>query len=365
MSDRSRHLVLVGAGGNIGSHLVPHLARMPEVGRLTLIDRDIYEHRNRLNQEMPPGAAGRKKAAVQAARARRINPALAVTAIAEDVEALPLGALRSDLILAGLDSRRARQRVNQAAWILGIPWLDGGVLATGLLARVTRYLPGDSHPCLECRWDAADYAALEQSYPCDGPTPANRAPAPASLGALAASLLALECRKLLLGEGSVLDPGSELVLDAAHHRHYVTSARRNPGCRLAQHAPWNLQPLAVPAGASLGSLLDTLRERADANGDLALTVEGQRIVRRLSCERCGAVKRVLRLAGRLGSGDRRCRSCGGRTVLNGFGLIERLEAAALTREERDRPLARLGLRPGEIVTAEGAKGPVHFELVTR
>ena len=28
------HFVVAGAGGNIGSHLLPHLARMPEVSRL-------------------------------------------------------------------------------------------------------------------------------------------------------------------------------------------------------------------------------------------------------------------------------------------------------------------------------------------
>ena len=363
MSKPSRHVVVVGAGGNIGSHLVPHLARMPEIGRLTLVDRDVYESRNQPNQEMPPGAAGRKKAAVQAARARRINPNLVVAAHAEDVEAIPFGMLRGDLILTGLDSRRARQRVNQAAWRLGVPWLDGGILGLGLLARVTRYLPGEDLPCLECRWDAADYAALEQSYPCDGTATPARTAAPASLGALAASLLALECGKLLRGEGTALQPGSELVVDAAHHRHYVTAARRNPECRLAEHAPWDLHSLAMRPGDSLGTMLELMRQRAGANGDLGFSVEGQRIVRRLSCERCGAVKRVLRLSGRLSRGDLRCRSCGGRTGLNGFGLLERVEASALTREERDRPLSRLGVRPGEIVTAEAAGTTLHFELV--
>jgi molybdopterin/thiamine biosynthesis adenylyltransferase len=145
----SARVVVIGAGGNIGSHLVPHLARTPEIGSLTLVDRDAYEARNLANQDMPPRAARRNKAAVQAGRARRLNPRLRVRAVAADVETLPLGALRGDLLLACVDSRRARQRVNQAAWRLGIPWVDAGVLGEGLLARVTGYVPAPDQPCLE------------------------------------------------------------------------------------------------------------------------------------------------------------------------------------------------------------------------
>jgi len=58
------------------------------------------------------------------------------------VENVPLGQLRSDLILAGLDSRRARMEVNRAALRLGLPWFDAGVLGEDLLVRITRYRPG-------------------------------------------------------------------------------------------------------------------------------------------------------------------------------------------------------------------------------
>ena len=357
------HVMLIGAGGNIGSHLVPLLARIPEIGRLTLIDRDRYEARNRENQDLPPGvgAVGRNKATVQAARARRLNRGLAVQAVAEDVETLPLGRLRCDLILAALDSRRARQRVNQAALRLGIPWLDGGVLGAGMLARITRYVPGEDLPCLECRWDPADYAALEQSYPCEG-APAPATTAPAGLGALTAALLALECRKLLRGEAGALPPGAELVLDAAHHRHYVTGVRRNPACRIGSHAPWPVEPLAVRTDESLGAALAALRQRTGANGDLAVSFDGKLIARRLSCEDCGAVKPILRLFGSLRPGVLRCARCGGRAAPNGFGLLERLEAASLTRPEGNRSLAALGVRSGEILTCTAGGRDTHFEL---
>ena len=50
----ARRVMVAGIGGNIGSHLAEHLARMPEIGSLVLIDRDSYEPRNRDN---PAGVA--------------------------------------------------------------------------------------------------------------------------------------------------------------------------------------------------------------------------------------------------------------------------------------------------------------------
>src|SRR5439155_23871873 len=131
--------------------------------------------------------------AVQARRLRRINPALAVTEIFAAVENVALGLLRGAVLLACLDSRAARRSVNTAVWRLGMPWIDAGVLADGLLARVNVYLPGPDQPCLECAWEERDYEALEQEYPCAGQGVAPATNAPSALGALAASLQALEC----------------------------------------------------------------------------------------------------------------------------------------------------------------------------
>ena len=42
----ARSIVVAGAGGNTGSHLLPHLARMSGMGRLTLVDPEFYEAGN-------------------------------------------------------------------------------------------------------------------------------------------------------------------------------------------------------------------------------------------------------------------------------------------------------------------------------
>ena len=181
------HVIIVGAGA-IGSHLASLVARMPGVTHVTVIDRDKYEGSNLGAQHIFTADVGKSKAQVQARRLRQINPALATRAFERPVEDLPLGWLRGDVILACLDSRRARMAVNQAAWRLGVPWINAGIDATGLLARVQVFAPEDEAPCLECAWDARDYELVEQIYACQAATAPARTGASSSLGALAVSL---------------------------------------------------------------------------------------------------------------------------------------------------------------------------------
>jgi len=146
----AKSIVVAGAGGNIGSHFTPHLARMREVGRVVLIDRDAYEPRNVVNQDIVSRDVKKPKVGVQARRLKEIRPDLGVAALHAPLESVPLGTWRADLIVACLDSRAARQAVNERAWRLGVPWIDSGVLGSEWLARVNVYVPGHDAPCLEC-----------------------------------------------------------------------------------------------------------------------------------------------------------------------------------------------------------------------
>jgi len=108
---RARHVLVAGAG-NIGSSLIPHLARLPGIGEVTIIDRDGYEPGNLGQADITPRDVGQAKAAVQARRLRRLDPSLRVRAVRADLHELPLGMFRADLILAALDSKEARRVVN-------------------------------------------------------------------------------------------------------------------------------------------------------------------------------------------------------------------------------------------------------------
>jgi adenylyltransferase/sulfurtransferase len=319
--------------GNIGSALVDLLVRIGLITHLTLIDRDRYSASNRSSQAIAPWDISHPKAIIQAERASRIQPGLQVSSILDAVENVPPGRLRGDVILGCLDSKYARQHVNQLAWRLGVPWIDAGVAANGLLARVNVYLPGAANACcLECAWSERDYQTLDVPHPCDDGdgAPTN---APAYLGSLAASLQAAECDKLLRGSRASIN--REILVDLATHQLYETDYRRNPQCRF-DHQTWTVEPL--DARLSVAEALEL------AGG--ALQVEGKSFSTRLRCG-CGELKPVFCLTGRLSDAERICPNCGEKMHPTGFDSVARLA------KPMSQTLRGIGLMPGDLLMAGG------------
>jgi len=357
------HLIVVGAGGNIGSHLLPHLARMEGVARLTLVDPDVYEQHNLAGQAISAADVGRPKVRVQARRVRRIHPALATQVIQQPVESIPRGRLRCDLLVTCVDSRRTRQVVNEVALHLGIPWIDAGVDPAAGLARVSAYRAGEDAPCLECAWDARDYAAVEQRYPCAGATsgaPTTHGTAP--LGGLAAAYQALACGRVVAGAVSEGDFGRQVLWDALHHKVHVTTFRREARCGLRDHAPWQLWPLDdSPRALTVEGLLALMPSTAEAEARW-LQVAGSPFVTRLCCPGCGRERGLLHLRVSLRPKQLACRGCGTPCIAPGIALRDRLLAHELPPRVLALPLQRIGVRPGEIITVGGASGVAHFEI---
>jgi len=349
-NEMSRHVIVVGCGGNIGSHMIPHLARSSNVGRVTLIDHDTYEPKNLKAQDIVPSDVGKSKATVQKRRLKKINPALEVTAMVERIENVPLHHRKGDVILAGLDSRRARQFVNETSWRLGIPWIDAGVDGPNLLARVSVFYPGEEKGCLECGWSPEDYAAVEQTYACaPGSGEAAATNAPSSLGALAASLAVIECGKILSplnGSGDDEPTSFQIMLDAAYHNFYLTRLHYNGECRMPLHAE--------PVIRCEASVARNLRIE-EFSGQGRLEVLGQSFVTQLVCRECGHPHFVLELRVSFerrqnrGKGARPCTECGGELVATGFGTSESVNAAALPPGLMCRTLGAIGVREGDVL----------------
>jgi molybdopterin/thiamine biosynthesis adenylyltransferase len=357
---RGKSVVLVGAG-NIGSHLLPLVARMPEVDRITVIDRDRYDATNIASQDIAPADVNGCKALVQARRARRINPGLKVTALHAAVEDVPLGLLAADVLIGAVDNNATRQHLNTAATRLGVVWCDGGVEARGLLARVSVYAPGPTAVCVECTWDSAVYDALEFARPCAGAARAAPTGAPASLGALAAALLATQCGQVLRGETDRALIGREVVIDANWSKHYVTTLRRRADCRF-DHARWRIEWLPVGPDELTFARAFALAAPDAQRADAALGLAGFRFARRLRCGRCGATRSLLRLSAGLGSRLRRCPACDGPLVATGADMAERLAGADLPAATWRQTLARAGLRAGDVFTIAWPRGRRHFGL---
>ena len=168
------------------------------------------------------------------------------------------------------------------------------------------------------------------------------------MGALAAAMLALECRKMLAGETDCAAVGRQATFNARWHQFTMTSFRRNPRCHF-DHATWRIEPLRCDTRAKrvadLLALAGTIR------------VPGQRFVRRLVCSACCGEKRLFCLEGSIGERKRRCGACRRMMTAPGFDIDETLDRG-LPAEVLNRTLDEAGLRYGDVVQA----GDRYFEI---
>src|SRR5438132_738384 len=364
VSSASKRSVVVVGVGNIGSHLVSHLARLTAVDRVTLIDCDVYDRGNLHGQDIAQSDFGKRKVHVQARRLRAINPDLELRAIPAKVEMVPLALLRADVILACVDSRRARQLINEAAWRLNVPWIDAGVLGASLLARINVYVPSHEDPCLECAWGDSDYQHIEQIYPCALKSASSAATnASSAIGALAASLQAIECQKLLEGSGEHVAVGRQVLIDVTHHKHYVTSYSRNPSCRF-DHEVWKIQKLNG-LKLTLAKALEVGRTTFGVKNPNrpSLRIGALHFVRRVSCSRCGNTKSLLRLEASLRPAELKCGHCGGEMLASGFDHIAQLNSDTIPEKCLGQTLRGLGLRLYDVLSLSDSQGDKkHYEI---
>src|SRR5688500_10532183 len=118
--------VLIAGLGNICSPLAGLMVRQG-VERIVLVDRDRVEAKNVQGQDYRPEDVGHFKTDATARRLREIAPSAELVAHSGDLEDLPHGMVKVDLVLGALDSRRARQVLQELVWPLGVPLIDGGV----------------------------------------------------------------------------------------------------------------------------------------------------------------------------------------------------------------------------------------------
>jgi molybdopterin/thiamine biosynthesis adenylyltransferase len=340
-----KRAVIVGAG-NIGSHLVEHQARAGQFDSLLIVDPDRYDDGNLRSQRIVRSDVGKAKASVQARYARRIRPGLRADAVVDEIGNVPLGLLQCDLLFGCLDSRLARMQVNEIAWRMGIPWVDGGVRTAERLARVSVYYPDNGRACMECGWGEADYAEVEAIHPCTQENANAATDAPAYLGALTASLQSAEAERIASAPNA--SSGSRrIVYDSRHHRLIVSQLPLNPDCRF-DHSTLSLSVLAWnPKKRRLQDLLALSGNYPP--DDVVLSVPGHSFAASLLCE-CGFRRTVLILDDRLRARRPRCGRCGSSLEVSGFDCSPTLCFGDLRPRDLRRSLAGIGIRVGDVVT---------------
>ena len=186
-------VAIVGLGG-LGGYVTEALARMG-IGRLVLIDGDVFEEHN-LNRQILSAEAslGVHKAQAAQQRVAEINGAVEVTAHAVRLtrENLPRLLEGVEVVVDGLDRLPTRLILQKGAQALGIPMVHGSI--AGFLGQVMTIFPGDPGLC-SLYGEPGDLP--EQGLEAQLGTPA-------ATPMTVASWEAQEVVKILLGQGELL-----------------------------------------------------------------------------------------------------------------------------------------------------------------
>ena len=218
---KNARVLCVGAGG-LGSPALMYLAAAG-VGTLGIIDFDTVDESN-LQRQVIHGQSdiGRSKAESAAASVAEINPYVKVVVhnVALDNDNVMDIFAQYDLILDGTDNFATRYMVNDAAVLLGKPYVWGSIYRFDGQAAV---FWAEHGPCYRCL------------YP--EPPPPGMVPSCAEggvLGVLCASVGSIqvtEAIKLLTGIGEPL-VGRLTVYDALEMSYRTVSVRKDPNCVL-------------------------------------------------------------------------------------------------------------------------------------
>jgi molybdopterin/thiamine biosynthesis adenylyltransferase len=200
-------VAVVGLGG-LGGFVTEALARMG-IGRLILIDGDVFEEHN-FNRQLLSGEAklGAAKAEAAARRVAEINSAVEVTAHAVVLtrENLPQLLQGADVVVDGLDRLPIRLVLQEGAQALGVPLVHGSI--AGFLGQAMTVFPGD--PGLRGLYgDAGELP--EQGLEAQLGTPAATPMAVAAWEAQEVVKILTGCGKVLRNRLLVMDMGTGSV----------------------------------------------------------------------------------------------------------------------------------------------------------
>ncbi|MFC7480292.1 adenylyltransferase/sulfurtransferase MoeZ [Luedemannella flava] len=223
---KNARVLCVGAGG-LGSPALMYLAAAG-VGTLGVIDFDTVDESN-LQRQVIHGQSdiGRPKAESAAASVREINPYVNVVIHNTSLDNDNVMEIFSqyDLIVDGTDNFATRYMVNDAAVLLGKPYVWGSIYRFDGQASV---FWSEHGPCYRCL------------YP--EPPPPGMVPSCAEggvLGVLCASIGSIqvtEAIKLLTGVGEPL-VGALMVYDALDMTYRKIKVRKDPNCALCGENP--------------------------------------------------------------------------------------------------------------------------------
>jgi molybdopterin/thiamine biosynthesis adenylyltransferase/molybdopterin converting factor small subunit len=218
-------VLIIGAGG-LGSPVALYLA-LAGVGRIGIVDFDVVDRSNLQRQILHQNDdIGKRKVISAKETLLAHNPNIDVITHEEPITSDNAFRLIGDydIVVNGADNFATRYLVNDAAFLLKKPLVDGSILMFD--GQATVYLPGQG--CYRCLYPA--------------PPPPGMVPSCAEAGVLGAmcatigSIQATEVLKLILEVGEPL-VNRLLLYDALSLEFRTVKVRRDPECPLCGDNP--------------------------------------------------------------------------------------------------------------------------------
>ncbi|MFD9688882.1 adenylyltransferase/sulfurtransferase MoeZ [Kitasatospora sp. NPDC059146] len=223
---KNAKVLCVGAGG-LGSPALMYLAAAG-VGTLGIVEFDVVDESN-LQRQIIHGQAdiGRSKAESARDSVQQINPYVEVVLHEERLDNSNVMEIFSgyDLIVDGTDNFATRYLVNDAAVLLGKPYVWGSIYRFDGQASV---FWAEHGPCYRCLYPEAPPAGMVPSCAEGG-----------VLGVLCASIGSIqvnEAIKLLAGIGDPL-VGRLMIYDALEMNYRQVKVRKDPDCAVCGENP--------------------------------------------------------------------------------------------------------------------------------
>ena len=218
-------VLTVGAGG-LGSPISIYLT-LAGVGTIGIVEFDEVDRSNLQRQILHQDRdVGRPKIESAKETLLAYNPDVNVETYPEKFSSEnALGIVEKyDIVVNGADNFPTRYLLNDAAYLSGKPFVDGGVLMFD--GQATTHIPGRG--CYRCLYPA--------------PPPPGEVPSCAEVGVVGAlpglvgTIQALETIKLILGVGESLS-GRLLLINALDMEFRTVNLRRDPACPLCGDNP--------------------------------------------------------------------------------------------------------------------------------
>src|SRR4026209_2639387 len=253
---KNAKVLVVGAGG-LGSPALLYLAAAG-VGTLGIVDFDTVDESN-LQRQIIHGQSDIGKSKAESAKESITETNPFVNVVVHDVRLDNDNVMelfsQYDLIIDGTDNFATRYMVNDAAVLLGKPYVWGSIYRfDGQASVFWANAPGGQAPCYRCV--------------APGPPPAGWVPSGAEggvLGVLCASIGSIqvnEAIKLITGIGDPL-VGRLMVYDALEMSYRTVKVRKDPECPVCGKNPEiTLETGLIDYEAFCGTISEEAGERA-------------------------------------------------------------------------------------------------------